>query len=332
MRFSRILRAALPLLPTLLGAHMALAAGEGGGGSRTLNDDAGRSVTLPEAPQRVVVTHDALVGVPVMDIGAPVVGSFGRTDTGGSVSVVDFIDAVLGEEAMPQRPVGFGPGGQMDFEKLRALAPDVIIASEYDQAHLDRLAAIAPTYVQNIGTGRNHGFGSQQKLAQVLGLEAQLAARMEDYRARLHSTRAALPTPPEGQSYLAVIAHDDLRLVGEMSGVVQALEDLGYRRAEVSGLGASQGMGSNFAVPISPEVFMRLNPDVLILMNSYTGAERDAASIRAKLDRIAPGWNRFLRPESEGRTVYIDSAKVATPSVASAEHALDAIADWAEAR
>ncbi|GGB27800.1 ABC transporter substrate-binding protein [Allosediminivita pacifica] len=262
-------------------------------------------------------------------MGGNLVGSYGRTNDGGSLSAVDFIDTVLGEEAVPDRPVGVGPSGQMDFEKLRALDPDLIIGSEYNAGMVDRLAEIAPTYLQNTGSGRVGGFGTQAQLATLLGLEDAFEARLAEYRDRLTATRDALPGSPEGQTYLAVIAHDELRLVGEMSGVIQALEDLGYTRAEVGGIGEDSGLGSNFAAPLSAELFMRLNPDVLILMNSYTGWDRDEAGTRAKLDRIVPGWDRFLKPETEGRTIYIDSAKVSTPSIASAEHALDAIRDWA---
>ncbi|MBE9638698.1 ABC transporter substrate-binding protein [Salipiger mangrovisoli] len=298
-------------------------------GERVLTDNAGRTVTLPETPRRIVVTHDPLLGVPILDIGGRLVGSFGRTDAGTAQSAVDFIDSVLGPEAVPERPRGVGPAGQMDFEKLRALEPDLIIGSEYNAGIVAQLAQIAPTYLQNTGTGRVHGFGTQERLASVLGLEDAYAARLAAYRARVGETRAALPVPPEGKSYLVVIAHDELRLVGEMSGMIQALEDLGYTRAEVAGLGEGNGLGSNFAVPLSAEVFLRLDPDVLVLMNSYTGSDRDEASIRAKLGRIAPGWERFLRPAKEGRVIFADSAKVSTPSIASAEHGLVAVRDWA---
>lgn len=314
----------LLVLPLLLSAQIACAEG------RSLTDDTGREVIVPETPRRIVVTHDPLLGVPILDMGGRIVGSYGRTDDGGSLSEVDFIDAVLGEDAVPERPKGVGPAGQLDFEKLRALDPDLIIGSEYNAAMVDRLAEIAPTYLQNNGTGRVFGYEVQQSLAAVLGLDAAFEARVAEYRDKLATTRAALPADPEGQTYLVVIAHDDLRLVGETSGVIQALSDLGYTRGRVDGLGGAQGLGSNFAVPMSPEIFMRLNPDVLVLMNSYVGGDRDEAGIRAKLDRIAPGWSRFLRPETEGRTIYIDSAKVSTPSVASAEHTLDAILDWAQ--
>lgn len=315
------------MLPLLLATCLAAPAAQAE--ERALTDDTGRAVTLPAQPQRIAVTHDPLLGVPILDIGGSLVGSYGRTDDGGSLSAVDFIDAVLGTGAVPDRPKGVGPAGQMDFEKLRALEPDVIIGSEYNAGIAEQLAQIAPTYLQNTGTGRVYGFATQQRLAEVLGLQEGFAERLAQYHARLEQTRAALPGGAEGKSYLVVIAHDDLRLVGEMSGVIQALEDLGYTRAEVEGLGEGTGLGSNFAVPLSAEIFLRLDPDVLVLMNSYTGRDRDEASIRAKLDRIAPGWSRFLRPEVEGRVIYVDSAKVSTPSIASAEHALDAVRGWA---
>ncbi|SDG90888.1 ABC transporter substrate-binding protein [Alloyangia pacifica] len=315
------------LLPLFLSVQLAAPFAHAEG--RALTDDTGRSVVVPDSPERIVVTHDPLLGVPILDIGGRIVGSYGRTDDGGSLAAVDFIDTVLGEDAVPLRPKGVGPSGQMDFEKLRALDPDLIIGSEYNAGIVEQLAQIAPTYLQNTGTGRVRGFEVEQSLAGVLGLEDALAARFSAYQEALAGTRDALPGSPEGKSYLVVIAHDDLRLVGETSGVIQALEDLGYARAEVEGLGEGNGLGSNFAVPLSPELFMRLNPDVLVLMNSYTGSERDEASTRAKLDRIAPGWARFLRPEKEARTIYIDSAKVSTPSIASAEHALAAVRNWA---
>ena len=314
----------LILLPLLLSPQLLLA------DERNLTDDTGRIVAMPETPGRIIVTHDPLLGVPILDIGGQLVGSYGRTDNGGSLAAVDFIDTILGEDSIPERPKGLGPSGQMDFEKIRALEPDLIIGSEYNTGIIGQLTQIAPTYLQNTGTGRVFGFEVQRSLAGVLGLEDAFAERLVEYQDKLADTLSSLPYSTEDKTYLVVIAHDDLRLVGETSGVIQAITDLGYTREEVDGLGESKGLGSNFAAPLSPELFMRLDPDVLILMNSYTGTDRDAASIRAKLDRIAPGWERFLRPEIDGRVIYVDSAKVSTPSIASAEHALDAVRDWAE--
>jgi len=82
-------------------------------------------------------------------------------------------------------------------------------------------------------------------------------------------------------------------------------------------------------VPLNAETFGKLNPDLLILMNSYMSKARDKAGTAAALEKIVPGWQTFLKPALEKRVVYLDSAEVAMPTVASAEHTLDAIAKWA---
>ena len=45
-----------------------------------------------------------------------------------------------------------------------------------------------------------------------------------------------------------------------------------------------------------------------------------------------PGWRSFLKPVRERRVLYLDSAKVATPTIASALHTLDAIEAFAKDR
>ena len=316
----------LLLLPLLCLAQAGLAA------DRTVTDGTGRAVTLSDAPARVIVMHDALLAVPILDLGGRVIGSYGRNDAGESLSALDFIDEVLGPRPAGEKPLGVGPVGNPDLEKMRALHPDLIIGTEYNLPAVEDFAAIAPTYLQNTGTGRVHGIDTQAALAQLLGLEAAFAARKGDYLDEVIRLREAFDPAQAQQSYLTVIIHDQLKLVGEMSGVVQAMEDLGYTRGEVETTGEQNGPGSNFAVPLSPEVFVRLNPDLLVLMNSYTGGDRDEAAIRARLDRIAPGWDRFLKPAREGRILFLDSAKVTTPSVASAEHTLAAYEAWRDTR
>ena len=81
-----------------------------------------------------------------------------------------------------------------------------------------------------------------------------------------------------------------------------------------------------FAVPLSSEEFARLDPDLLVVMNSYMSTDSSEAGIRARLDAIAPGWNRFMRAAKEKNIVFLDSAAVATPTIASALRTLDAFA------
>ncbi|MGJ4860305.1 hypothetical protein ACN6KF_006354 [Labrys sp. La1] len=64
----------------------------------------------------------------------------------------------------------------------------------------------------------------------------------------------------------------------------------------------------------------------LIELAGYAEKDRSQAAIRARLDKIMPGWDKFLRSAREGRILYLDSGEVATPTLASAEHTLDAFA------
>ncbi|MFB2532064.1 ABC transporter substrate-binding protein [Paracoccus sp. p3-h83] len=295
--------------------------------TRTVTDDTGRQVTIPDTPARIVVLHEPLLGVPVADLGVAPVGTYVRQDDGSPGMSVDFYAEVLGTRA-PQSP-GFGAAGSPDLEKLRALAPDLIVGIEHQADLVAPLEKIAPVYLQNVSTGKVHGFGVELALAAVLNQGAALDARLAAYRARLDATRAVLPDTA-GKTYLAVVLTDQVNAVGDMSGAVQALEDLGYSRLTPGGETPIKGMGSTLLVPLSPEVFGQMNPDLLVVLNTYNAEGRDAAGARAALDQLLPGWEVFLTPAREGRLIFMDSGKVTTPSIASAEHALDAIAAWAK--
>lgn len=307
------------LLTALLASTSVLAA------DHVLTDNTGRSVTVPDHPERIVVMHEPLLGLPLLDLGVNVTGSYGRSDDGKMATAVDFIDTVL--DGKPAKPKGIGAFGQLDLEKLRALHPDLIIGTERDGDKAAQLSTIAPVYLQKVSTGLAHGFSVEGDLAKVVGQDDVFGKRKAAYIQRVEALHAKL-SPKAGATYLALIVHDQINLVGEMSGAIQAIEDLGYKRAALDGIGASNGLGSTFSLPINAETFGRLNPDVLIIMNSYANKDRSETAIRAHLDKLLPGWDKFLKPAREGRILYLDSGKVATPTIASAEHTLDAIESW----
>lgn len=314
---------ATALMAGVLGMAGALAEG------RLVTDDAGREVNLPEKTDRIVVLHEPLVGVPIADLGREILGSYGRDDAGKMLTRIDFLETVLGPRAQEPRPTGIGPIGNIDLEKVRALDPDLIIGTEFDVKNAERLAAVAPVYLQAVSAGRIYGFGVEEDLAALLGEETRFEARKAQFLGKLAETREATGDAGAGKTYLAVIIHDKINLVGQMSGMIEAVEGLGYTRADVGETGVARGFGSTFGVPLSPEVFVRLDPDLMIVLGSYVTGQLDPSEIEARLDRIAPGWQRFLKPAREGRLIYVDATEVTMPTIASAEHMLDALAEWA---
>lgn len=317
MRLTKLL-----LIPAILAAQAAFA------GTVTVTDDTGREVTF-EAPARdIVVTHEQVLGLPLLDLGLVPIAAYGRADDGSNLGAVDFVDVVFGKDA-PRSPTGIGPIGNIDLEKLRSLNPDLIIGTEYDMARADQLTQTAPLYLASVDPSKSYGFGLEEDLADLLGLQDQFAARRKTFDEQLDAVKAKLGDT-EGKTYLAIFLTDQINLVGNFSGMIQAIEGLGYTKAEVSKTEAITGNGKMLFVPISSEIFARLNPDLLVIMDSYTKLERGEEAIKAQLNKLVPGWDKFMKPVREGRVVYVDSVKVTTPTVASALNMLSAIGEWAD--
>ncbi len=315
----------------LMTALVALAA-IGTGQAAEVTDDTGRQVRIPDDPQRVVALHEPVLAVPLIELGVPIVGIYGRGDDGSSLTAVDFLHEMLGRSKDADPIPGIGPVGSINLEKLRALRPDLIIGTDYDAGKAKALSQAAPVYLQNSSAATAHGFSVQEELARVLHREDRFRELRTAYQARLDELRGRfpdrLPKAPGERTYLTVMLTDQANVVAGMSGAVQALEDLGYRRAEIAGEGSTRQSRSMLILPIGAESLAGLNPDLLLVMTSFAAPARDEAAARAALDRLSPGWDRFMAPAREGRVVFLDSARVTSPSVASAMHTLDAVEGW----
>ena len=311
---------------TLLASSLACAQ------NRTVTDSTGQVVSIPVNPKRVVALHEPLVGVPMVELGVNVVGAYGRSDDGGSLMVADFIAAVLGPRAVEKKIPGIGPLGNINLEKLRALKPDLIVGTELDVRHIAVMSSIAPVYLQNSGANIMRGFDAQEQLSQVLHREKEYGQLKRAYDKRVAQVKTRLPSTTQDRSYLAVTVGDQVNVVGEMSGAIQAIEDLGYKRLRFAGDEERNFKKSTLVQPISPEVFGKLNPDILVIMNNFTGTDRSEGAMRRDLDRLVPGWQRFLKPAREARIIYLDASTVTTPSIASAQHTLDAVEAWARTK
>lgn len=296
--------------------------------TRQVTDDAGRTVEIPETPQRIIVLHEALLALPLIELGLDVVGVYGRADDGGSQIDVDFIRSVFGDDPALRIP-GIGPIGNIDLEKVRALKPDLIIGIGQQQAQVQTLSAVAPVYLQATMSGGESGFSIEKRLAELFGRQDVFAQRHAAYLKRVSEVKNRLPAGAQGKTYLAVIVFDQVSAVRDVSGAVQAIRDLGYAPYDWSSRVTSETTpGRGFAVPLSSEEFARLDPDLLIVMNSYLSADQSPENIRARLDAIVPGWNRFMRAAREDNIIFLDSAAVATPTIASALHTLTAFEKW----
>lgn len=295
---------------------------------RPVVDALGREVAVPKAPRRVVALHEPLVAVPLLELGVPLVGVYGRDDDGKSLMDVDFIQAVLGNEYTGVG--GVGPLGAINVERVRQLQPDLIVGIEQQAALVERLEDIAPVYLQSSMAGATWGVEVERDLARLTGKDAAYTSLDARYHQRVTALRDDLPGEPGKRTYLAIIVFDQIRVVGELSGLVEAMDDLGYVRHPLPD--GVLGDASGFAAPLSSEVFMQQQPDLLLVMNSYLAPAHEPQQVQQRLDAIAPGWSRFMPPARDHRVVYLNATKVTTPTLASANYTLAAISDWLRQR
>ncbi|PHM61048.1 ABC transporter substrate-binding protein [Xenorhabdus ishibashii] len=298
--------------------------------TRQVTDTMGREVVIPEKPQRIVVMSEPAIGLPLMELGVQPVGSYGRSEDGTYQLGADFVDTVLGEGYT--KPQGISAGREIDLEKLYALKPDLIIGTEFDIDKVKQLSTVAPVYLQNFLSGKLNNFNIEENLARLTGREQNFQKRREMYLQRVAATRDLLPENPANKTYLPILITDQINVVGEATGFTQALEDLGFTRLNLSAQGGLSATSSQLLLQLSADKLGELNPDVLVVLNSWGSKEHDENAIRSALDRIVPGWAHYMKPAREKRIIFLNAGKVFTPTFASAEHTLRAVEEWAKTK
>jgi iron complex transport system substrate-binding protein len=186
-------------------------------------------------------------------------------------------------ELIPHVP-RLGHSGQINLEALAVLQPDLIIGASWAVKNIyDKLSAIAPTVAFEMQTTadwqrpfRFHG--------QVLGLETQAEATLEQYQRRVEELSTQVSVPPIQVSLVRVTAPSGefgLYLKNCFGGSI--LADLGFARPP------SQNEGTPdqppFAKWISREAMPQADGDVILLFTFGATAEIAAAD-EAELERL----------------------------------------------
>ncbi len=296
--------------------------------AREVVDTMGRTVDIPDKPDRVVVMSEPAIGVPMIELGVNPVGSFGRADDGTYQVGADFIDILFGPDQ--KKPQGIGNNRQVDLEKLYAMKPDLIIGTEFDVDKLKQLSSVAPVYMQHYTTGHLDNFAIEENLAKLFGKENAFQALKTDYQQDVEETKKQLPESLENKTYLPVIIMDQINIVGEGIGVSQPLNDLGMKPFEVSKDKTHSDGSPKIVLPISAEAFGSLDPDILVVIINWGAPDKSSEATREALNKLVPGWENYMKPAREGRVIYLDGSKVFTPSFKSAHYTLSEVRYWAK--
>jgi iron complex transport system substrate-binding protein len=158
--------------------------------TKMYKDALGREVEIPANPQRIVTTQY----LPEMiAIGVKPVGAVSHL-LSGFISIKDQIGGIE----------DIGPANEMNLEKALELQPDLIIATEWNEAQLEQLSKIAPTVV--VKWEGNDAFKHFKDVADVLGKSDKAEQWIKDFNQKAEEARAELaPYVKEGETFGVVV-------------------------------------------------------------------------------------------------------------------------------
>lgn len=251
------------VLQRLVWASLLLAAGCGpppSGGGRTLVDDLGRSVVLPDTVFRVVSLAPSVTELAVA--------------AGAGLRLVAVTDADTYPPAVLALPTV--QALPLDFEAVVALRPDLVLASDQvnDPRDAERLRALdIPTWFSAVDSFEGL-FQAIERLGTVFGTEAEAGETVDSLRRQL----SLLPPPPAdgGPGVLVLIGDETLFAFGRGSYVHEIVARAG---------GRSLTAGFETRAPVLSEEFvLDAAPDVIV---GAFGPDYDPSRLRA----LHPAWS-----------------------------------------
>jgi iron complex transport system substrate-binding protein len=271
-----------------------LAATSPGFAARTVIDETGRSVTVPDHARRIVCLAPSITDS---------VFALGAADD--VVAVSDYVDY----PAEARKKPSVGAIDRPSIERTLSLHPDLILGMPYlnDQAVLTKFQNLGiPVYLVD-----PHGIAgilrSLTGLGRALDREPQAAALVARLQQRIGAVRAAVKGKPLVNVFMPV-CYDPVMTIGKGSFITDIIETAG---------GHSITDDLNQEWPrISMEAVVARAPQALLLMRG--------GMIAPDILKTRPGWD-ILPAVRSGRVYFVDK-RVNFPSPV----AIDALEDLAK--
>jgi len=285
------------------------------------------AIEVPVAPQRIVALNDQIVTLPLYELGAPVVGSAGRTAADGLPFMRGGMDT-LGIDFANTDIAYVGGFNALDLEAIAALEPDLIIGGLYtDPAVAEQLQTVAPTLI--IDNGALGIIGTMRALADITGRTGDFEARLARYSLNVARTRTFIDNPDDVSVTMTFVfpAGEEMwvyKHTGNLGAIAQVVRDLGFKEPRaVAALADNQ---TKFSV----ELIQDLDADFIF---GFYRQQPDAtpATIRAAYEKVAPGWCQALSACRNGQFILLPGPTFG-PTMTGLELALELIETHIAAR
>jgi len=262
--------------------------------SRTLKDELGRTVEVPDHPHRVICLIPSVVDV-VYSLGA-------GADV---VAISDFTK--YPKEALQKPSIGLPLNPSI--EAIVALRPDLVLGSG------DLNVLEAADSLERLGIpvfmADPHGiegiYASILSIGKALNRDAQAAALVARLRARLAAVNARVADKPKLRVFMA-IWYDPVMSIGRKAFIGEMIEAAGGRSV-------TDDIAQEWP-EISLESVVSRQPDAILFIK---GSKLTAEELKTR-----PGWEH-VRAVQQGHVYYVDD-RIQYPSPA----AFDALEDLAK--
>lgn len=276
-------------------------------------EDALGTVEVPAEPKRIVSLNDASITHPLIELGAPVIGSHGRLGPAGTPylrGVRDF----TGEGFEDHGITFLGAFNQLDAELIAALDPDLIIAPPWHREAMPRLERIAP--VVTLPWSEAGSLDVYRLIAEASGRLDQFERMLEGYQDRIAQLRNWVDRPEEINIAMLQAWEGQISAYGDYGAFTQVTRDVGFgvppRIAEY------QGPSMSFSTELLPElqadfVFDTFEPN--FGDTPETPGER--------FEQALPGWCEHLFACRNHQYVVLERSKVMGESFAAYHYVID---------
>lgn len=268
---------------------------------RTVTDDAGRRIVVPDHPVRVVSLDDMSLTVPLLELGVIPIGSQGRLDKAGR-PFVRSSRALTGLD-FDNTGMAFLGMNPVDVEAVAALKPDLIVTLQVRSTPIGQLQQIAPTVV--IDDLKRDSAAIYALLAHITGRQAEAAKLEQSYRDEIAELRRLMPAGGLSASVITATADGKIAVEHTYGSLGTVLRDAGFRFPPLV-----DALPRGGSVTLSPEALPELDADILFdTYRNDRGEQPDDA--RARLEAMLPDACTFLRACRDGRYFIVprDDAK-----------------------
>ncbi len=287
----------LLMIIVLLSAQLAYAQED----TRIFIDGRGKEVEIPVQAKRIIALRGEQFTAPLIELGAPVVGSVGNIVSGFNDGkpfmrgAYDLFHAEFGDQ------INFiGTSAQVDLEKIASLSPDLILVPDFAMENVEQLSAIAPTVVINIWS--NPALERYRRIADAAGYLDDFERLESIYNFRLEYarelTKLMVGDPAEVSVAIAEVRGQRFRVYKNYGAMSHILDELGFSKPKI----IADMNGER--LDLSPEQVQAINADFLV--TSYSkNFKMSPEDIKSNWDSLIPNWNKVLHAPQFNQHILI---------------------------